>query len=250
MKGDLYARTIKMDNYGDLPQQIEEFLRQVQKPRTPLLQDPGAVNFNLSNNTSVQPAELSDPGDESVCEDFFDWARWGNEHEVKEQSAARSNSPSMPGLTSSITPPPSEEGGRPSSSRNAEDPSQFKAKLNEAKAADDRYTFPPQREIRPKHRPGALSQYQVHSAGSNSTANIAGASNPAHNGSLPSPPRSRESSADRRLPQSSNGSGRGKRTGKLKNADEVADVRAMGACLCCRLRKVKVRTLDSLEYPV
>ncbi|KAK6072536.1 hypothetical protein SCUP234_06040 [Seiridium cupressi] len=211
-----------MDNYGDLPHIIEEFLRQVQKPRTPLLQDPGAVSFNLPSTTPDYPSELSDPGDESVCEDFFDWARWGNEQETKEQSAARSDSPSMPGLTSSVTPPPSEE-GVPSSPRDTEDRSQLRAKLREAKETDDRYTFPLQREIRPKHGAEGLPPFQLHNAGHGSSANASSTQNPIRDGSLLSPPRSRESSADRRLMPNGTGPSRGKRNGKLENADEVAN---------------------------
>ncbi|KAK9771193.1 hypothetical protein AB5N19_00315 [Seiridium cardinale] len=231
-----------MDNYGDLPHIIEEFLRQVQKPRTPLLQDPGAVSFNLPSTTPDYPSELSDPGDESVCEDFFDWARWGNEQESKEQSAARSDSPSMPGLTSSVTPPPSEEGGVPSSPRDTEDRSQLRAKLREAKETDDRYTFPLQREIRPKHGAEGLPPFQLHNAGHGSSANASSTQNPIRDGSLLSPPSSRESSADRRLMPNGTGPSRGKRNGKLENADEVANCDDHGVCSNCTKKAEKYKS--------
>jgi hypothetical protein len=239
MTGDLYARTIEMGNNGDqsqLVEQVEHVIRQVQKTR--LLQDPGAVSFYLPPSPAHH-LEVSEPGDESVVEDFFDWALWGNNDVDEVHSGTKSESPSMPGLTSATTPPGSEKAGAVSPPSEREDRSKLKDKLKEAKRTDDRYTFP-QRELRPKEGPGYTPQLSLN--------------NPSHHGppirssgqdfnvenALLSPPSSPGSKTDADGPVNHHQLIRGKRIGPLKNGDEVAEVRARGACVCCRLRRVKV----------
>ncbi|KAH6657484.1 hypothetical protein BKA67DRAFT_532692 [Truncatella angustata] len=227
-----------MGNHGNLPQlveQVQHVIRQVQKPR--LLQDPGAVSFNLPSPSSLlYSLEVSEPGDESICEDFFDWALWGTDQVEKAQSGTKSEDSSMPGLTSATTPPPSEKGGAPPSPREVEDRTQHKDKLKEARRADDSYTFP-QRELRPKA--DYVSQISLSTAVQHVLVARPGLIRSTRESSLPSPPSSPRSSSDRNGPPNSSRLSRGKRVGPLKNGDEVADVRALGACICCRIRKVK-----------
>ena len=120
-----------------------------------------------------------------------------------------------------------------------EDYSQYRDQLREAKKTDDGYTFPQQRDLRPKHSPGYLhisthpTRGSAHGYNSEST--------------LISPPSSPRSSSDASS-LSNQYLTRGKRVGPLKNGDEVAEVRAVGACVCCRVRKVKVRLFAHLSY--
>lgn len=242
--GNLHARTINMGNHGDLrPQEIEGFIRQVQKPR--LLPEPGALGFDLRNSSSFYTPEVSEPGDFYDCvefqsdqaysqhrteqtEDFFryfDFALWSDEHIDETRPTSKSDNSSMPGLTSASTPPQSEEGNVPSPLRDNVDHTQLKAKLKEVKKADDKHTFPP---LKPKGR----LPYHTHIT----IPDTHRAHSSSKDASLLSPPASPKSS--------SHGSAapplRGRRKGPLEDGEAVADVRAIGACLCCRLRKVKV----------
>ncbi|KAK6196906.1 hypothetical protein LQW54_011050 [Pestalotiopsis sp. IQ-011] len=224
---------MQMDRTREPPMFVEGIklvIQEVQKPRPRLLQDPGAVDFYLPHSPYHSSPEASEPGDESIFDDFFDWTLWREDQVNNQPFGPQSDSPSMPGLTSGTTPPPSEKDGATSPTREREDYSQYRDQLREAKKTDDGYTFPQQRELRPKHSPGYLhisthpTRGSAHGYNSEST--------------LISPPSSPRSSSDASS-LSNQYLTRGKRVGPLKNGDEVAEVRAVGACVCCRVRKVK-----------
>ncbi|ETS87682.1 hypothetical protein PFICI_01510 [Pestalotiopsis fici W106-1] len=233
---------MQMDHSRETPQFVEGIklvIQEVQKPRPRFLQNPGAADFYLPHSPFHSSPEVSEPGDESLFDDFFDWTLWREDQVINAPSRSKSDSPSMPGLTSGTTPPPSEKDGATSPPREKEDYSQYRSQLKEAKKTDDGYTFPQQRELRPKNN----SAYHLHISVNN--AHSAGASINGYNSesTLLSPPSSPRSSSDGS--QLNNPYlARGKRNGPLKNGDEVAEVRAVGACVCCRVRKVKCDEKD------
>lgn len=241
MTGDLYARAMQMDHFRETPQLVEGIKLVIQEVhnRPRYLQNPGAADFYLPHSPSYSSPEVSEPGDESFIDDFFDWTLWRDDQVINALSGSKSDVPSMPGLTSGTTPPPSEKDGATSPSREKEDYLQYRSQLKEAKKTDDGYTFPQQRELRPKNSSAYHLHISVNSAHSTG-GSINGYNSESTLLSPPSSPRSSSDGSQLNNPYLA----RGKRNGPLKNGEEVAEVRAVGACVCCRVRKVKCDEKD------
>ncbi|KAI1872418.1 hypothetical protein JX265_005298 [Neoarthrinium moseri] len=222
---------------SDLPRladEVPDVLRDVHKYR--IFPDLNSLECLLPTTLlSQEPSSESEDG--STCEAFlfFDWDLYFGQRNNPRSSSKSENSSMPPTLTSATTPPPSEEGGA-SSSSDTEDRSQFRAKLKEAKKGDDKLTFPP---LKPKGGLPYQPHIQIHDANHSLSLTLSGTQWQTNNSSLPSPPYSRESSTPRRVAPNSQAPVRGKRNGPLKNADDVAEVRNLGACTRCKFRKVK-----------
>jgi hypothetical protein len=235
----LYARTMEMDSYplSRLVDDVPGVLSRVQQnPR--LLPDLTSLNFALPSSPPHTDGQTSDVEDASVC-DFFDFELYGGSVYDEAESSNKSDNSSMPGLTSATTPTPSDEGGA-SPLRDEEDRSKFRAKLKEVKQGDDRFTFP-QRELKPKGGLNYHPNIQILNSGQSPPSTTTGFSSSGGDSAWSTPSLSRGSSIQRSPPALSPiPAPRGKRTGPLKNGEEVAGVRAAGSCFSCKLRKVKV----------
>lgn len=234
----LYARTTKMSSYNlsQLANSVPHVLSQVQKPRL----IPALGFDHLPPSPPRTEEQASDVENASEFDHFFDWPLYDHEQYNEAESSNKSDHSSMPGLTSASTPTPSDEGGAsPSPLRDVEDRFTLRDKLKEVKQSDDKYTFP-QRELKPRGEPKYYPNIQIHNHGQSPPSSATDFSGTVGGGSwLTPPPSSRETSA-RPSPRANNPAPRGKRTGPLKNGDEVAGVRSTGSCFCCKLRKVKV----------
>lgn len=158
--------------------------------------------------------------------DFFDYNRYYDQHDLDMEVGSSSGRSSLPDLTSASSPAPSDNGTGPPSSPSI-GPLGLKARLNEARQHDDHLTIPKQAQYpvllpaQPGFGPGPEA-YQVTMG---------------RDLYLPPTPPSSASSVSS-SPKAH--TGRGRRSKPLENKDEVAEVRALGACLHCRISKTRV----------
>ena len=171
------------------------------------------------------------------CNQMFDFAMCSGELELVEdnlEARSKSDVVSMPGLTSGT----SEDGGC-SPLPPPEDRARARARLDDAKKQDDELTIP-RRELRPKGQPQYPPYLHVFGGAEDAVANMAD--------------DSRESSSNDGIWSSSSGGNspfteasspeaskpdRGRRNGPLMDREAVAEVRELGACVRCRIRKLK-----------
>lgn len=177
--------------------------------------------------------------------DQFDISQWididklcGHQTEEDPETHRESDAISMPGLTSGS----SEDGGS-SPLPLAEDRARAKARLADAKRQDDELTIP-RRELRPKGH-----QYppyiHVFGAGEDNIANMTDDSRDTSSNDGPywssssggTSPFTESGSSETSRPD------RGRRNRPLPDRDAVAEVRELGACVRCRIRKLKASTL-------
>lgn len=190
--------------------------------------------------------------------DFFDYSRYYDlpQHDMEEVASSSGRS-SLPDLTSASSPAPSDNGSSSSSSSRGGPPSSPSLapdglwdRLNEVREHDDHLTIPKQTlytqaphhypAILPAQHPfgGAPSDAYYHQATLATDFYLSPDSPDASSSSSFSPSSSSttSSSSSPKQPRT----GRGRRTKPLHNKDEVAEVRAMGACLHCRISKTRV----------
>ncbi|KAH8675360.1 hypothetical protein BX600DRAFT_170599 [Xylariales sp. PMI_506] len=242
------------DDFSWILSDVHDVIRQVHVHRPRYLPENGALGFDLLTSPFREQHPRDSEVDNATFDDIFDFDLWESEsvnhgllddcldYEFWERdtinhghSASKSDSSSMPELTSATTPPPSDEGGAPSP-RDPEDHTQLKAQLKDLQRGDDNFTFP-QRELKPKGAVHYNPHIQLyHASGHGSSSSASGGRSAATRTSLPSPPPSSESSSGRNSPPNGHSS-RGKRSGPLKNGEEVAEVRHRGACTRCKYSK-------------
>ncbi|KAI0009105.1 hypothetical protein F4779DRAFT_617933 [Xylariaceae sp. FL0662B] len=182
-------------------------------------QAPGVIN-QVEKRNPTQPVDF---------DQYFDYKRfYGEETAADPESRSRSDSASIPGLTSG----PSEEDGAPSPGPSV-DPFDLKLAVKQFKQHDDRFTVPA-REIRPNGAEPYPPEMEIDNTpgpntcvpdtkalvGNNMLSSSNGVSIPAHVPTLGDSPLNR-----------------GRRTKPLANPDKVAHVRQMGACSRCRAHK-------------
>ena len=175
---------------------------------------------------------------------YFEFDQYYKQPEEYIDTPSKSDVASMPGLTSGT----SEDGGS-SPLPLPEDRARAKARLADAKKQYDELTIP-RREIRPKGNPQYPAYLQVF-GGEDGVANMTDDSrdSPSSDGARWS------SSSGGNSPFTEAGSSetskpdRGKRCGPLPDREAVAEVRELGACVRCRIRKLKVSHLSKIIVP-
>ena len=175
---------------------------------------------------------------------YFEFDQYYKQPEEYIDTPSKSDVASMPGLTSGT----SEDGGS-SPLPLPEDRARAKARLADAKKQDDELTIP-RREIRPKGNPQYPAYLQVF-GGEDGVANVTDDSrdSPSSDGARWS------SSSGGNSPFTEAGSSetskpdRGKRCGPLPDREAVAEVRELGACVRCRIRKLKVGHRPKIVAP-
>ncbi|RYO77516.1 hypothetical protein DL766_009614 [Monosporascus sp. MC13-8B] len=216
------------------------------------------MNPNLSQIANEIPEVLSQyqyqrrltPEDipldsESEC-DFSQWIDLdklcGDSTEEDPENRSKSDVISMPGLTSG----PSEEGGS-SPLPLPEDRARAKARLDDAKKQDDELTIP-RRELRPKGHQYPLSIH-VFSAGEDSVANMTDDSREStgNDSSFWSSPSGGNSPFTESGSSETSKPDRGRRKKPLSDRDAVAEVRELGACVRCHIRKLKCNCREVCE---
>ncbi|KAI8629381.1 hypothetical protein F5Y19DRAFT_80007 [Xylariaceae sp. FL1651] len=179
-------------------------------------QVPGFINEHSKRRHDPTTLDLSQ---------YFDFSRFYEGEPSSPGDPSRSDASSDPGLTSG----PSEEDGAPSPS-----PSfstlHLKDAVKQVKQQDDRFTVP-EREIRPKGGLPYPSNLHLDNPPSPNRPSSAG-----NNDMLLSSPGS-PILLDA-LPGDSPLFNRGRRTRPLDNPDKVAEMRKIGACYRCKVRKV------------
>ncbi|RYP21825.1 hypothetical protein DL765_002050 [Monosporascus sp. GIB2] len=216
------------------------------------------MNPNLSQIANEIPEVLSQyqyqrrltPEDipldsDSEC-DFSQWIDLdklcGDSTEEDPENRSKSDVISMPGLTSG----PSEEGGS-SPLPLPEDRARAKARLDDAKKQDDELTIP-RRELRPKGHQYPLSIH-VFSAGEDSVANMTDDSREStgNDSSFWSSPSGGNSPFTESGSSETSKPDRGRRNKPLSDRDAVAEVRELGACVRCHIRKLKCNCREVCE---
>ncbi len=189
------------------------------------------------------------PAPPDEFDQYFDYKRFYEGSPAADaDSRSRSDASSIPGLTSG----PSEEDGAPSP-RSTEDAFHFKEAVEQIKQHDDRFTVPA-REI----RPNGIESYPWHmeidntspANGSDITGLLgSGPLSPASssNGTSSSPS---SSPACHSSPSADSPLSRGKRHRPLDNPEKVAQMRKIGACFRCKMRKVTVSNLGRFVDPL
>ena len=169
------------------------------------------------------------------CRDIFDFDRCcGEVPEENPETRSKSDVVSMPGLTSGT----SEDGGS-SPLPPPEDRARDRARLDDAKKQDDELTIP-RREIRPKGQPQYPTYLQVFGGGEDAVANMTDDSreSPSSDGIWSSSSGGNSPFTEPSSPEASKPD-RGRRCGPLSDREAVAEVRELGACVRCRIRKLK-----------
>ncbi len=204
---------------------------------------------NLSHLANQVPVVLSQHHFQRGTPDF-DLAQWidldklcGPQAEEDPETRSKSDVVSMPGLTSGT----SEDGGS-SPLPLPEDRARAKARLDDARKQDDELTIP-RRELRPKGH-----QYppyiHVFGAGEDGAGNITDDSR--ESGSNDRPCWSSSSGGNSPFTEAGSSEAskpdRGRRNKPLPDRDAVAVVRELGACVRCRIRKLKVRSQRAKSY--
>ncbi|KAI2616593.1 hypothetical protein GGR54DRAFT_233327 [Hypoxylon sp. NC1633] len=171
------------------------------------------------------------PAPPDEFDQYFDYKRFYEGTAAADaDSRSRSDASSIPGLTSG----PSEEDGA-SSPRSTEDAFHFKEAVEKIKQHDDRFTVPA-REI----RPNGVESYPWHMEIDNTLGpNGADVQGLGSNTSLsPASSHGTTSSAYHSSTSVDSPLSRGKRNRPLDNPEKVAQMRKIGACFRCKMRKV------------
>ncbi|KAI1254845.1 hypothetical protein MGN70_002905 [Eutypa lata] len=200
------------------------------------------MSDNLSRLANQVPVVLSQHSSQRGPLEF-DISQWididklcGHQAEEDPETHSKSDVVSMPGLTSGT----SEDGGS-SPLPLLEDRARAKAQLDDAKKQDDELTIP-RRELRPKVTyPPYIHMF---GAGEDAVANMTDDSreSTSNDGTYWSSSSASGGNSPFTEAGSSEGSrpDRGRRNRPLVDRDAVAEVRELGACVRCHIRKLKV----------
>jgi hypothetical protein len=196
--------------------------------------------YSQAQSQAQSPGQHSD--DAADLGHFFNFDQYYRGQDPMDiDRGSGSDASSLPGLTIATSPTPSDHGNGPPSSPPLA-PAGLKAQLNEVKQQDDHLTIPQERETKPRLAPYPMVIQAHHGLGGNTGAIFDG-----HiDGTaidMQSPPVSpiRAFSTPESPPIKSQPH-RGRRSKPLDNKDEVAEVRALGACYRCRIKKIRVST--------
>lgn len=200
------------------------------------------MSVDLSQLANQVPVVLSQHSFQRRTPDF-EISQWfdidklcGSQTEDDPETRSKSDVLSMPGLTSGT----SEEGGS-SPLPLLEDRARAKAQLDDAKKQDDELTIP-RRELRPKVQVPYPPYIHMFGSGEDAVGNMTDDSRETSSNdgaywsssSGGNSPFTEAGSSDGSKPD------RGRRNKPLLDRDAVAEVRELGACHRCHIRKLKV----------